>query len=190
MNVRDVLEDAGLESSEDTIAAAIADGIATLERLFRSETGWPERDAEALRQGGLDPSASTEVEREAWMTESAATFARLVASSLSVQAAARTLGVDPSRIRQRLSDRTLYGFKVRRQWRVPAWQLVGGREVPGLSEVLPWLTINDPVAVSEFLMNPNIDLSSDGQPIAPLQWLLAGRAPGRVSDLAAALVRS
>jgi hypothetical protein len=93
------------------------------------------------------------------------------------------LRVDASRVRQRLAARTLFGFKVGRQWRIPAWQFAGHRELPGLAEILPELRIEDPVAVGEFFASPNEDLTSDGQALAPIEWLSAGRAPRRVTEL-------
>ena len=53
---------------------------------------------------------------------------------LSVDEAARTLKVDSSRIRQRLSGdpRSLFGVKVGKAWRVPRFQFDGKRVAPGL----------------------------------------------------------
>ncbi len=60
--------------------------------------------------------------------------------------AARLLGVDPSRVRQRLGERTLYGVKTARGWRLPAFQFdldQPDRLVPGIGALIeqephPW----------------------------------------------------
>lgn len=190
MRVQEVLESAGLQESEDMIAAVIADQLAAVRQTLDRTDGWSPGESELLRAGGLDPAPLTQREVDALMTEVAATYARLAASSLSVVEAARVLEVDSSRVRQRLTERTLHGFKLRRQWRIPAWQFVGGREIPGLSEVLPQVTVHDPVSVYEFLSTPTLDLATDGEPITALQWLSAGRPPARVREIAAALTRT
>lgn len=161
------------------IAAVIADQLAAVRQTLDRTAGWSPGESELLRAGGLDPAPLTRQEVDALMTEVAATYAQLAASSLSVVEAARVLGVDSSRVRQRLTERTLHGFKQRRQWRIPAWQFVGGREIPGLSEVLPQVTVHDPVSVYEFLSTPTLDLATDGEPItAPNGCQQVDRRPG------------
>ena len=187
MRVQDVLRGAGLEDAEEAIAAAIADGVTAMAALLDAPRTWSTPERALLESGGFDLSPTTTTERALWLTELAANYARLVAASLSVPEAARLLAVDVSRVRQRLTDGTLFGFKIRRQWRLPSWQFVGDREVPGLADVLPGLPIKDPQSVTEFFTTPNIDLSTDGEPLAPLQWLRAGRSPARVRNLVESL---
>jgi hypothetical protein len=187
VRVQEVLREAGLEDAEDAIAMAIADGVAAMTMVLDHAPAWSADEEKLLTSGGFDPTPARPGEREVWLTQLAANYARLVATSLSVPDAARILSVDVSRVRQRLSDHTLYGFKVRRQWRIPSWQFVNDREVPGLADVLPSLVVGDPTSVSEFFLTPNIDLVADGEPLAAIQWLLAGRPPARVRDLIEAL---
>jgi hypothetical protein len=140
-----------------------------------------EAEAEVLALGGFEagpanaisPTETTRMEH-----------LRLLAESLSPEQAATRLGVNASRIRQRLGARTLYGVKDGRGWKLPLFQFAGKRLVPGLEKVLPKLprTLH-PIAIARWLAAPSPDL--DG--ISPRAWLLEGRAPERVADLAAEL---
>ncbi len=151
----------------------------------REEDRLPEPEAAALRRAGLvraplppdapDPVASL-----------AAAYAALVASSLSVAEAAMRLGVDPSRIRQRLSERTLFGFKQRGQWRLPAFQFDATGTVPGLEVVVPRLDPGlHPVAVEQWFSLPCPDLEIGERAVSPLEWLRAGGSPDAVAEIAA-----
>lgn len=136
-----------------------------------------EREKALLRRGGV-PARSPRLDP---IQESAARFAGLLAGSLSVQAAAKVLGVNGSRVRQRLIARTLFGVKLDGEWLVPDFQFHAGREVPGLSRVLPLLPADSgPLAVRNWLTLPCADLEG----LSPIDWLLGGRPASRVADLA------
>lgn len=188
MKVEEALRSVGLEGSEDLIAAAILDSLTALDHLLKVRPSWTANETRLLRAGGLDLQAPSVKERNAWMTAGAEAYAHLVASSYSVTDVASCLGVDSSRVRQRLADRTLFGFKVRRQWRLPRWQFLNGEEVPALGEVLSTLALDDPISVSGFFVTPTLELTIDGEPMAPIEWLLAGRSADRVKALGASLV--
>lgn len=53
---------------------------------------------------------------------SAADYMALLESSHSTAEAARFLGVDASRIRQRIRERSLYGIEYENAWRLPRFQ--------------------------------------------------------------------
>lgn len=140
----------------------------------------------ALRRGGFDPDwhgddATNPVVR------TAAEYAALLATSLSVEHAAALLGIDGSRVRHRLADRTLYGIKERGTWRLPAFQFANRGVVLGLERVLPRLPSDlHPLAVLGWLTRPDPDLSrdTDETPVSPLDWLRAGHDPERIAHLA------
>ena len=142
-----------------------------------------------LASGGLDTSPLRAGEGEP-LTETALEYARLLQSSLSVEQAAKLLGVNPSRVRQRLTGhpRTLYGIKEGKAWRVPRFQFAGRKAVPGVAAVIGALPPDlHPVAVRRWLTTPHPDLRVDAgeaRPVAPLEWLRTGRAPEVVADLA------
>lgn len=143
----------------------------------------------ALGRGGVGPISAEElrlVEGQA-----AAAYQQLRADSLSVEDAAGRLGVNASRVRQRLAERSLYGLKDGNAWRLPAFQFVADGLVPGIAAVFRRLPTDlGPLAVARWLATPNADLTTrddDERPLSPRQWLLEGNPPEAAATLAAAL---
>lgn len=102
----------------------------------------------------------------------------LAAASRTVQETAELLGVDASRIRHRISDRSLYAFKVGRALRLPRWQFTDGTSpepIPGLRAVLAAADNVAPVELTRFIVTPQPDLDLEGAAVTPRDWLLAGR---------------
>lgn len=140
----------------------------------------------ALVRGGMNPSWRSE-DATSPVVRTAADYAALLASSLTVDQAARFLRIDASRIRHRLADRTLYGIREKSGWRIPAFQLSHSGLVPGIDRVMPRLpTTLHPLAVVGWFTRPNPSLHDDADqtPVAPLEWLLTGRETERVAQLA------
>lgn len=107
----------------------------------------------------------------------AAKYVGLLASALSVQQTAQRLGVDSSRIRQRLAAHTLYGVRVDGAWRLPLFQFTddGTSVVPGFGELAPALAGLHPVDVATWFTTPHVDLVvGEDTRISPRDWLLAG----------------
>jgi hypothetical protein len=187
----DTLSRAGIRLSPDAFEALVqrvVEELAERSSVPREEDRLPDPEAEALRRAGLvhaplpadvpDPIASL-----------AAAYATLVATSLSVPEAARRLGVDPSRVRQRLTERSLFGFKQRGEWRLPAFQFDSAGTLPGLEVVAAGLDSGlHPVAVEQWFSLPCPDLEIDEQAVSPRDWLRAGGSPEMVAELAAELV--
>ena len=143
----------------------------------------------ALAEGGV--AAVSAEERRAVDTRTAAAYDRLRATSLSVEEAARRLGVNGSRIRQRLAERSLYGLKDGAVWLLPSFQFRAQGMVPGLDVVVRSLPADiGPLAVARWLQSPNPDLCTrdeEERPLTPLQWLAEGNPPQSAAALAAAL---
>jgi len=98
--------------------------------------------------------------------------------------------VNDSRVRQRLSEGTLYGVKVGDEWRLPAFQFLEKEPVPGIERVLPRLPERlSLVAVHRWFHTPNPDLQlpEPARPLSPMEWLRAGQDPEPVAELAAGL---
>jgi hypothetical protein len=148
-------------------------------------------EAEALEQGGFmlgdgrgaeDPLATTVAE-----------YAALLDSSLSTGEAAKRLGVDPRRIRQRLTSQppTLYGVRIGSGWYIPEFQFDGDKVVQGIDEVVSHLDPElHPVAVYRWFTSPSPDLPMDepsGRNLSPRDWLRLGLPVQPVSDLASNL---
>jgi hypothetical protein len=142
-----------------------------------------------LARGGVAAVADDEMRVVEGRT--AAEYEHLRATSLSAEEAARRLGVNPSRVRQRLAERSLYGIKEGKAWLLPAFQFRKEGEVPGLDTVVRRLPPDiGALAVARWFASPNPDLCTrdeEERPLTPLQWLLAGNLPGPAAELAAAL---
>jgi len=93
-------------------------------------------------------------------------------TSISVPQAAELLHVDASRIRHRLRDRALYGFKIGSSLRLPLWQFDNGAPIPGLRAVLATLPAElHPLEVAGFMTTPDPELTITDQPTSPRDWL-------------------
>jgi len=171
----------------DLVATEVARGAGSAPAPPPPLTDQEER---VLRKGGLDPQPLAWNETHL-LYQATAEYARLLKDSYTVEEVARLLGVNTSRIRQRLIGpaRTLYGVKFGKAWRIPRFQFQGRRLVPGIEIMLRRLPANlHPVAVYRWFTSPNPDLTSaDGTPISPLGWLRIGNPPEVVADLAADL---
>jgi len=182
----------GVAMSEDQFFALVRetfDGVAGKDLYAEPDQELPTEELDLLRQGGFS------IKRESLgsddpVSRGALEFSALIATALSSREAARLLGVDASRIRQRLTGRrpTLYGVKWRGDWLLPRFQFAGTAEVPGLNEVVPKLDSSlNPVAVARWFLSPNPDLlveTGDGEAASPREWLLAGHSPKEVARLA------
>jgi hypothetical protein len=176
----DELERLILEAVERTLPArppTDARGeLADDELRFLEEAGVDLAELAPRDRGAASPLALT-----------AADYAALLATSLTVQDLATRLGIDESRVRQRLARHTLFGIKDVKGWRIPRFQLDdnGWTLVPGLYRVAPhWEGIH-PVEVSRWFTLPHVDLEdAEGNPVPPRAWLLSGGDPETVAGLA------
>jgi hypothetical protein len=139
----------------------------------------------------LDEAGLVEGERErpGAFEKSRIEFELLVNKSFTLEMAAKILGVNPSRLRQRLAQRTLYGIKEGRSWRIPTFQFDAKRKklVRGIEKVLPKIRADaHPLAVATWFTNPHQDLvvGDEEKSVTPLQWLSVGDSPETVASLA------
>jgi excisionase family DNA binding protein len=144
-------------------------------------------DRDVLTDVGLDLSSSGEHDINT-RARSIAAEAVLRESALTVDDAARRLGVDSSGIRRRLSEKRLVGWKDRGGWRLPAWQFTESGILPGLPRVLAAVPEDQPpLVLAAFFATDQPDLQMNGEPSTPRQWLLAGGDPTRVGEQASML---
>ena len=117
----------------------------------------------------------------------------LVETSLSTAQAAALLGVDVSRIRQRIHARSLAGFDHDGEWRLPRFQFERKNVLPGLAQVLAVLPHGlSPLDLATWFLAPNIDLEAApssraagaNTPLSPRAWLLDGGPPQVVAQIA------
>ncbi|MBB3665373.1 hypothetical protein FB384_004326 [Prauserella sediminis] len=142
---------------------------------------------DVLTDVGLDLSAAGAAEPDP-RANAVATQAVFADSALTVTETAARLGVDDSRVRHRLKQHRLAGWKGHGGWRLPAWQFTADGAVPGLDVVLRAVPDDQPaLAVAGFMTTPQPDLLIGDTPATPRDWLLAGGDPARVAELAATL---
>ncbi len=176
---------------EDEFAAALedfADGVGPLALVdVRPADYFGEAQQTAVRKLGasLRPLRPGELGPIAGL---AAAHAQLVSKSVNVADLAERLGVDPSRVRQRIYARSLHAFKHRGVWLIPTFQLEGPALVPGITTVASKLSpALHPVAVSRWFTTPNADLVVDDEAVSPIVWLSSGGAPDAAAALAGAI---
>jgi hypothetical protein len=184
-----VFERLGIQVSSDVIERLVAEAIEQMlpyHRVANPSAELTPNETAALIRAGLD-LGSAETGANNALVRSAAEYAALIATGLTVAQAARKLGLDGSRIRHRLADQTLYGIKLSSGWRLPSFQFVGDGLVPGLNRVLPRLDAGlHPLSVLHWFTRPNPDLffDDDETSVSPLDWLRTGRDPAVVAELA------
>lgn len=148
-----------------------------------------EAEAKALASGAGGRSAPDATIVIRALAEAA--YSAVVESAVSVDDAGRLLGVNASRVRQRLAERSLYGIKHAGSWRLPAFQFTKRGLIPGIEIVLKALPADlSVVAVARWFETPNPDLCTrddDERPLTPLEWLASGHPAEAAAELASAL---
>jgi excisionase family DNA binding protein len=185
-------EQAGLHVQLDEFELLVMEAVArALPRrpLVDARADLTADEAAFLSDAGvsLEDFAPPELGARSPLVQTAADYAALLATALSVPELARRLGVDQSRVRQRIARHTLIAVKDGAAWRLPLFQLddMGQQLVPGLATVAPRLAGVHPVAVARWFTLPHPDLADDeDRPISPRTWLLGGGDPTEVAALA------
>jgi hypothetical protein len=123
---------------------------------------------------GMMPDARTGADAEAARQEALNVFFHVFQSALTTAEAARRLGKDPSRVRQRVRERSLLALVSNGEIRLPDLQFHGDAELPGLGQVLRALPAGvDTLEALSWLATPTPDLASDdGTPCSPRDFLL------------------
>jgi hypothetical protein len=167
-----------LEEIEGDVREMIAYSIGTLPvgivgrepaRQFTSE------EAEVLKRGGLTLEAYEGKDDAA--TRTAERYATMMALALTEDEVQKVLGVKPSRVRQRIADRSLYAIAVGKERRFPQVQFHERDLVPGIGRVLQALPEDlHPMEVEDWLTSPNPDLlaGEEGEVLSPREWLIYG----------------
>lgn len=152
-----------------------------------------------------EPARLPEAEQAIWervgarfddKTASARMHARRAVASVDLMqrsvagdaAVAEILGVDRSRISQRVADRSLYAFHGAQTRCFPRWQFLETTTLPKLRTVLEALDPHvHPLTVDHWFTTPNVDLDIDGEPATPVEWLATGGDASVAAELAADL---
>lgn len=185
----------GIQESPAVLNVMLWEAISRLHRaLYPSDprSDLTPHEVAALEAGGfeLDP---VDLGKADPLARTAAEYAALLSTSFSVKEAAQKLGVDPSRIRQRLTSTppTLYGIRLDTGWAIPEFQFADEALLPGLAEVVSRLDEElHPVAVLRWFTTPHPDLlrpGSEDDPLSPRDALRSGFPPAEVAALVADL---
>jgi hypothetical protein len=187
-SLRAVLARAGLRVESDEFLALVEDAASRLAPADPDPAEYfSDSQRAALTDVGLDLSPRGPKERDP-RARTVALQAVLRDTALSVAGAAERIGVDSSRIRHRLADGRLIGWKDRGGWRLPVWQFTGDSVLPGLDAVLAAAPDDQPpLVVAGFMTTLQQDLRTAGEPTTPRDWLLAGGDPAAVAALVATL---
>ena len=109
----------------------------------------------------------------------ARTLSETLRSAVTIDEAAKLLGVSRSRVSHRLADQTLWAFAVQGRRYVPRWQLSESRSLPGLELLVPAIpdTLH-PLAVDAFMATPRADFDDR----SPVEWLASGGDPTVIAE--------
>jgi hypothetical protein len=101
---------------------------------------------------------------------------------------ARMLGVDRTRISQKVKDKSLYAFDGREGRCFPLWQLTNGKPLRELKALIAALDPNlHPLTVDHWISTQNTELEINGKAVSPILWLVTGGSIDLLADLAAQL---
>jgi hypothetical protein len=184
--LRSALTRAGLRVEADEFVSLVEDASRRLAPVDpRPADYFSTGQRSTLEAVGLDLSPLRAGERDV-RARAVALQAVLRDTALTVAGAAERIGVDASRIRHRLSEGQLIGWKDRGGWRLPVWQFTDDDVLPGLGTVLADVPEDQPaLVVAAFMTTPQTALGDP--PVTPRDWLLAGGSPERVASLMSVL---
>ncbi len=152
------------------------EGFASLlPSMHAIESALPAAELEALAAVGLRTTPRTRKRAESARVRYASTFIDLFNQSDTAVELSKKLDLDPSRIRQRIRERSLLAIELNGEKRVPRFQFEGTVEVPGLAKVLAAVGEQmTPLAFAMWFLTPTADLAvgEDEARISPRDWLL------------------
>lgn len=188
----------GLAKDEDLIRSVLHEfrcGARSTSEFQQQPTLIPERaltggELRALERVGMLPDECALADASCARQKSLYSFFTTYQSGYSAKDVAAMLGVTPSRIRQRVRERTLAALTGCGEMRFPSLQFEGGSEIPGLREVLPSLSPEIKVLeLLSWLATPAAELGDKGRPRSPREYLLETGDVSPVIELGRALRR-
>lgn len=135
----------------------------------------PAAELAALAAVGLRTTPKTRKRAESARVRYASTFLDLFNQADTPAQLAKKLKLDPSRIRQRIRDRSLLAIELNGEKRVPHFQFEGNVEIPGLPRLLAAAGEQMPtLSFAMWFLTPTADLAAgeDDAPISPRERLL------------------
>jgi len=193
-NAEDLFHEMGIEGGTAAVANAAASFIRRhpLYSAPPSTTDLSEAEIKLLQEGGFPEITDFTSSK---CSDNLATIAGevgvMIASALSQVQTAHLLNVAESRIRQRISKRTLYAIVGDNNKKVlPRFQFTISSTLPGLEKVLPAINNNvHPVVIQRFFLTASEDLYAKELKtiLSPRDWLIARYPPEPLELMAADL---
>jgi hypothetical protein len=101
-----------------------------------------------------------------------------ISESVSIKEAAAILNVDRSRISRRIAGNALSAFDLRGNRRIPRWQFLDGKLLPGLDAIVPAIPRDaTPALLDAFMHTPQPDFDDR----TPIEYLASGGNPTMVA---------
>jgi hypothetical protein len=101
---------------------------------------------------------------------------------------AKTLGVDRTRISQKVKEKSLYAYDSLEGRCFPQWQLADGKPIRELKTLLAALDPGlHPLTVTHWVESPNTDIEINGVAVSPVDWLKTGGSVEPLVELAVQL---
>ncbi len=182
----------GIRVEPEALDKLVCEAVARLSRgLYppdpRSELSPAE--VRVLEEGGFDLSPEQPGEEDP-LARTAAEYAALLKTSLTVADAAKRLGLAAGGIRRRLSRKppAIFGIRLASGWHIPQFQFAEDSLLPGLAEILAKLDPeHHPVTIQLWFTTPNPELIAKNhgdRHLSPRDWLRLGFPPATVAELA------
>lgn len=191
LRLRSVLDAAGMGTDLSRFVRLVGEALREVRPVERHRGGPADlaaRDVAELRGIGFEPGAASADAHRTVTERTVAKMTALLADSQSVEQVAERLGVHPSRVRQMLGDRSLYGLKTGSEWRIPSFQFAGDHLVGNLGPVIRATPENlHPIALQNWFTRVDRALSIDDTAVSPRDWLESGGDPARAAEIAAEL---
>lgn len=188
----DIFQQMGIEGGAEAVTHAAATFI-RLHPLYSvppTSKDLSEYELKVLEEGGF-PKVPDTVSLGDNIAIVAGEVGVLIACALTQSQAAQLLGVDQSRIRQRISQGTLYTIMGENNVKVlPRFQFTDAGVLPALEKVLAVINKEaHPIAIQRFFLTVSADLSSEElhANLSPRDWLITGHNPDAVVRMAADL---
>lgn len=176
-------------SAPSQLAQGLVLAIEQLKRSLYRESSEELSEAElsALVAGGFDVKERAHKEADP-LAKTTELYAALITTSWSTSDVATKLSVQPSRIRQMLTDRSLYGFHVDNRWLIPFFQFDEKNLIPNIIKINAVLNSTlSPVLVYNWYITPDPELSLQGRILSPLEWLRTGQFLDKLTRIASSL---
>ncbi|GIT78478.1 hypothetical protein LLS1_01470 [Leifsonia sp. LS1] len=169
-----------------------------MDMQHRTSSLTPEQVDYLLRSGDFTPEELAEAQASIARGELAAeenlTRRQAVEASLSENETARRLIISDDQLTRLRTDGDLYAFRLHGRFRYPLWQFTNEPGRPVLPHLRPlshafphdW----HPAGVLAFMSTPKSSTRINGEPVTPIQWLIAGGDPNQLVHIIESFLQS